>query len=144
MIDSTSHPQIEQVLHTLINLLRKYGHDYHATYVANLRSLWPAQPGTFQSQASGGDMWGGSGSVFDVTFVDARRPPGEVQDDIRTFCVALAHLAAAMRRAGIGSQNADGVAAVTASWYPDAGIELPTTTSDYDHDHPAEDRRPNA
>jgi len=107
---------LERDLTRLSELLHKHGHGGQATIVdqilATVGTLTPDY-----KRLAGIDMWGGSGSVWEVRLTSS----GTCVEDERAFCQTIIQIVATMDRLKIGTERSRSIAKTFQEWL-DRGI----------------------
>jgi hypothetical protein len=94
-------------LHEIHRILVKHNNPWQAEVVAKLIELRDSDRNEFVSRLHSGDMWGGSGSVWEV---------GELGSDTRSYWKAIVLLADEMEREGIGTERSQELARILRDW----------------------------
>ena len=101
--------KVVPLLKEIAGLLEKNGHPGQAEYVSALAIVAHWDPTAVTPGLISGAMWGGSGSVWEVSEFDSR-------EDRRRFMQLLLHLVEEMRKAGITGPAAESRAAIMSNW----------------------------
>ena len=96
------------LLEEIAQLLERDGHP-QAEYVSALATVAKWDPTSVEPGLTSGAMWGGSGSVFDVSEFSSR-------EDRRRFVRLLVRLVEEMRQAGITAPGAESRATIMLNW----------------------------
>jgi hypothetical protein len=102
------------ILEELHELLVKREFPVQASIIERLLTLARKGDPKLRSEIKSGDLWGGSGAVFDVVFWGNRPgPERELRDDDRRLRWLMVRLVDEMMAAGIRQPTAEQIAAAT-------------------------------
>jgi hypothetical protein len=107
-----------ELLAAIERLLRKHGYDYQADVASRLGTLTvPGREAEFQSEATGLSMWGGAGSVADVSLgYRSSHPKGTAMADERILRRQLVEFAEVLERRMIATPRTRDVASTLRRW----------------------------
>lgn len=98
-----SEDEITASLHEIASILGKYDVG-PLDYVLDLIQLWPDEPERFRESALDNVIWGGAGSLCDVSLRSLAQGDDVVADD-RHFVSAIVRLGEALESAGLADKQ---------------------------------------
>lgn len=103
-------------LNTLHRLLMKYSCYGQAEVLNNLIELLEPNSPIFSEKINSIDMWGGSGAVWEVCFINPEVSKQELKVDKLTFEKAIVSLVKKMKSKGICGKLAKNRASIIKKW----------------------------
>jgi hypothetical protein len=107
---------VKRGLTQLEAVLVAYSLHFHAGFVRDLIHWYEQEPERFRQEVLSNDLWGGAGSISDLSLTGFRPSDERAREDQRRLRSAIIHLAEGLEAEGLADERALGVAATFRRW----------------------------